>query len=247
MHAIISDIHGNLEALNAVLARVHDFSVDGLICLGDLIGYGPDSTKCLRIASRWPVVIAGDWDRSLVTHDPTQWNPTINRHIEWIREQVSSASDADDLIAAARQFKTAHEQFGCLFTHGTPSDVRDFVFPEDVYHPTKLDRIASEFDSVMFVGHTHIPGLFARNGGQWTYLDTADGHQCDIANYEKLICNVGSVGQPRDGNSRASFVLFDGRMIEFHRIEYDFRTTMAKIEAIPEIDNIHGNRLPEGR
>jgi predicted phosphodiesterase len=126
MHAIFSDIHGNLEALNAVLARIEDCSVDGLICLGDLVGYGPNSIECLRVASRWPVVIAGDWDQSLVNHDPTTWNPTINDHIEWIRKQLSSASDADELIDAARQFKTVYEQLGCTFTHGTPSDFRDF-------------------------------------------------------------------------------------------------------------------------
>ena len=121
------------------------------------------------------------------------------------------------------------------------------MFPEDIYNPKKLDRIASEFDSVMFVGHTHIPGLFIRNGGNWTYVEAADGHQCDITNYDKLVCNVGSVGQPRDGDSRASFVLFDGCVIQFHRVEYDLWTTIAKIEAIPEIDNIQGQRLAEGR
>ena len=165
MHAIISDIHGNLEALNAVLARIEEYSVDGLICLGDLVGYGPNSIECLRLALQWPVVIAGDWDGSLVNHDPTRWSPTINDHFEWIRKQLSLASDADDLLDSARQFKTVHEQFGCTFTHGTPSDVRDFLLPEDIYNPTKLDRIATQFDFVMFVGHTHIPGLFVRNGG----------------------------------------------------------------------------------
>lgn len=247
MHAIISDIHGNLDALNAVLARLEDYSVDGLICLGDLVGYGPNSIECLRVASQWPVVIAGDWDGALVNHDPTKWNPTINEQIEWIRKQLSLASDADDLVYAARQFKTVHEQFGCTFTHGTPSDVRDFLFPEYIYNPTKLDRISTQFDSAMFVGHTHIPGLFVRNERDWSYVESADGHQCDITNHDKVICNVGSVGQPRDGDCRASFVLFDGQLIQFHRIEYNFRATIAKIEAIPEIDNMHGQRLPEGR
>ncbi len=247
MLAIISDIHGNLEALNAVLARIDDFAVDDLICLGDLVGYGPDSIECLRMATLWPVVIAGDWDKAIIDHDPQQWNPTLNDHIEWIREQLSLASDADDLIAAARRFTTVHEQFGCIFTHATPGDVRDFLFPEDIYNPKKLDRIASQFDSAMFVGHTHIPGLFIRHGGDWTYAETADGDQCEITDGDKLICNVGSVGQPRDGDSRASFVVFDGRVIQFHRIEYDFRTTIAKIAAIPEIDDIQGRRLPAGR
>jgi predicted phosphodiesterase len=204
MHAIISDIHGNLEALNAVLARIDNDSVNGLICLGDLVGYGPDSIACLRLALQWPVVIAGDWDASLVDHDPTQWHPELNRHIAWILRQLASASDADELLAAARQFKTVHEQFGCVYAHAAPGDVRDFIFPEDIYNPAKLDRIASTFAAALFVGHTHIPGLFVRNHGIWKYLETAAGYHCDISDFDKVICNVGSVGQPRDGDPRAS-------------------------------------------
>ena len=247
MHAIVSDIHGNLEALNAVLSRIGRFSIEGIICLGDIIGYGPDSIACLRIAARWPVVITGDWDGSLLDHDPTQWNPTIGEHIQWVREEFSRDSDAENLMAAVRRFNSVHEQSGCLFTHGPPTDVRDFLFPEDIYNPNKLNRIASQFDSTMFVGHTHIPGLFTRNRDKWSYVETADGQNFDVSEYDKLICNVGSVGQPRDGDPRASFVLFDGHVIQFHRTEYDVQTTIAKIEAIPEIDNIQGQRLLEGR
>ncbi|MAV38606.1 MAG: phosphoesterase [Planctomycetaceae bacterium] len=248
MFAIISDIHANLEALTAVLADVRQRGVNELICLGDVIGYGPDPVECLRQASVWPVVVAGDWDRAVVKHDPTQWIDWINRHIEWIQRTISSASDGEALLSTVASFRAQHSQLGCQFCHGTPSDVRDYVFPEDIYNQPKLERIACEFDRTLFAGHTHIPGLFAlSSGGEWEYIEASPGQEYDVREYTKLICNVGSIGQPRDGDSRASFVLFDGHVIRFHRVDYDMDTTVAKIKDNPDIDDMHGGRLPEGR
>ena len=248
MLAIISDIHANREALTAVLADIGNHGADDLICLGDIIGYGPDPIECLRLASAWPVVVAGDWDRAVVRHDPMQWNDWANRHIEWMQRTISSAADGADLLSTAASFLEHHRQLGCQFCHGTPGDVREFVFPEDIYDERKLSRIASKFDQTLFTGHTHLPGLFVLSSGrQWEYLEMAPGQQYDVREYAKLICNVGSVGQPRDGDPRASYVLFDGQVIHFHRVVYDIDTTVAKLKNHPDIDDLQGGRLPEGR
>lgn len=247
MQAILSDIHGNLEALTAVLHRLESFDVDSMICLGDTVGYGPNSVECLRIVSQWAIAIMGDWDMALVEHNPSEWNPAVNRHIEWMREHVSSDSQAEELYRAVGGFKRTLTERGYLFTHGTPDNMRDFLFPEELYSPAKLDRVAEQFGSAMFVGHTHIPGLFLHDGSEWAYLEGKEGQIFNIDDYHKVICNVGSVGQPRDGDPRASFVLLDGPVIQFHRIQYDVRAAISKIEAIPEIDDLHGQRLLDGR
>ena len=163
--AVISDIHANREALTAVLADIGNHGADDLICLGDIIGYGPDPIECLRLASAWPVVVVGDWDRAVVRHDPMQWNNWTNRHIEWIQRTISSAADGADLLSTATSFLEHHRQLGCQFCHGTPGDVRDFVFPEDIYDERKLSRLARNFDQTLFPGHTHLPGLFVLSSG----------------------------------------------------------------------------------
>lgn len=247
MIAILSDIHGNDEALSTVLSRIAELDSDDLICLGDVVGYGPNPIECLRIAAKWPTVISGDWDDAILDHDPTVWLPTLNTYIEWMRRELALATDAEELMASVRRFKTVHEQEGCVFIHATPDDTRDFLFPEDIYNSAKLDRFSAQFEKVMFVGHTHIAGVFVKDADRWSYRQAEADDRFGMAGIEKMICNVGSVGQPRDGDPRSSFVLFDGREIEFHRVEYDPRSTIAKIEAIPEIDNIQGMRLLDGR
>ena len=248
MLAILSDIHANLEALSAVLADVRQRGIQELICLGDVIGYGPDPVECLRQAAGWPVVVAGDWDRALVLHDRSRWIGYLNRHIEWNQRTIASAADGAALLSRVASFREFHSQQGCQFCHGTPGDVREFVFPEDIYNQRKLNRIACQFDQTLFAGHTHIPGLFTLvAGGEWEYIEGVPGQECDVREYAKLICNVGSVGQSRDGDARASFALLDGRIIQFHRVEYDIATTVAKIRDHPDLDDLQGGRLPEGR
>lgn len=247
MHAIISDIHGNLEALQAVLDSIDLQGVDGTLCLGDLVGYGPDSIECLRLALQWDVVLVGEWDRRLVDGDAGEWLPELREHLVWLRRQFIGSSDEVRLRIAMQGWPTTYLHRACLFSHTRPSDSTDFLFPEDVHNPEKLDGVAAEFDEVLFTGHTHIAGMFLRGRGNWSYLASSDNLEVDTAGYEKLVCNVGSVGQPRDGDARASFVLFDGRTIRFKRVEYDIEKTIDKIRAIPQINNMHGERLRYGR
>ena len=136
-----------------------------------------------------------------------------------------------------------------LFVHGSPRNpLNEYVFPEDIYNQRKMSRLAEHFDECCFTGHTHIPGIFVEETPQqWQFYSPEDLDGAYQLDGRKTICNVGSVGQPRDGDWRACYVLFDGERIHFQRAEYDVRTTIRKIYAIPELENFLGDRLRDGR
>jgi diadenosine tetraphosphatase ApaH/serine/threonine PP2A family protein phosphatase len=136
-----------------------------------------------------------------------------------------------------------------LYVHGSPRNhLNEYVFPEDIYNDRKMGRLGEAFGGVCFNGHTHIPGIFVEEAvGRWQFVSPEDCRTGYRLDGRKVICNVGSVGQPRDGDRRACYVLFDGDSISFRRVEYDFETTIAKIYAVPQLDNFLGDRLRQGR
>jgi diadenosine tetraphosphatase ApaH/serine/threonine PP2A family protein phosphatase len=136
-----------------------------------------------------------------------------------------------------------------LYVHGSPlSPLRGYVFPEDVFYQKKLIEIGTHFDRVCFTGDTGVPGVFVeREPGRWEFFgpeDCVGGFQ--VAG-QRLLCNVGAVGYPRDGDWRACYVLFDGETIWFRRVEYDVETTIRKISAITKRGSFYGVQLREGR
>jgi diadenosine tetraphosphatase ApaH/serine/threonine PP2A family protein phosphatase len=136
-----------------------------------------------------------------------------------------------------------------LYVHGSPADpLNAWLFPEDINNQEKMAHLGREFVGVCFNGHTHRPGLFVENGhGQWQFVTP---HECSAGfrlDHRKVICNVGSVGQPRDGDWRAGYVRFDGTTIHFVRLEYDIEKTIKQIHAEPALDNFSGDRLRDGR
>lgn len=248
MDAIISDIHGNLEALDAVLDAIHQLGATRIICLGDLVCYGPDSTECVRRSADWEVVLAGDWDAAMIDHDPTQWNPTINEHIKWVRNQFFAAPDSATLLEILGSFRRTFVENGLHFTHGTPNDVREWIFPEDVYDTKKLNRIAKHIDVACVCGHAHIQGIYTRNDQtEWEFIQPQAGERYKLQADRKTIVTAGSVGQPRDDDPRASFLTIDGDFVTFHRTQYNVQVTVDKIRSTPEIDSMHGERLLIGR
>lgn len=171
MDAIISDIHGNLEALNAVLGAIRQTDALRIICLGDLVCYGPDSTECVRISNDWDVVLLGDWDAAILDHDRNRWNPALNKHIQYIRSEFSDSKDSEQLLETIRSFHNDHAESGIHFAHGTPNDNSEWIFPEDSCDPKKLNRIASQFNSVLICGHAHINGIFHQNAdSEWEFI-----------------------------------------------------------------------------
>lgn len=247
MDAIITDVHGNLEALDAVLNAIGDTSSSRIICLGDLVCYGPDSTECVRRSADRDIRILGNWDATLLSHDPNEWNPNINRHIEFVRGEFESSADADFLFSTVRSYIDTHSESGIDFVHGTPQSKREWVFPEDTYDQRKLNKIANRFDSVCICGHAHLNGVYRQHGSTWEFVQPQPGTRYDIAVADKMIVTVGSVGQPRDDDPRATFATLDDDSVMFHRVEYDVGLTVSKIRANPGIDDMHGERLLHGR
>jgi diadenosine tetraphosphatase ApaH/serine/threonine PP2A family protein phosphatase len=137
-----------------------------------------------------------------------------------------------------------------LHVHGSPRNhLRGYVFPEDVSFERKMSDIGTQFDRVCFSGSTGVPGLFVERGPErWEFIGSDDCVGGFHVAGNRVICNVGAVGYPRDGDWRACYVLFDGETILFRRVEYDVETTVRKIDAIPTLANhLGGDGLREGR
>ena len=249
MFAIVSDIHGNLEAFTAVLAEIDRRGIQHLVCLGDIIGYGPNPAECLDLVmTRARATLMGNHDFA-VFYEPYNFNAGAEAACFWTRKQFEN--DQDKARRAARwkylgnlPVRLRTQDF--VAVHASPRrPVNEYIFPDDIYtNPGKFVSIFERFEKLCFVGHTHVPGVF---------LEGPDFYSPDELDYkfeltdEKAIINVGSVGQPRDRDPRSSFVVVDEQVVEFVRVSYDVDTTVKKVEAIPELDNFLGTRLIDGR
>jgi predicted phosphodiesterase len=251
--ALISDIHSNLEALQAVLKDIESHNVSEIYCLGDIVGYGPNPRECVDLVMKCKMVLLGNHDQGAM-FDPDGFNPPAERAIFWTREQLEARSDNTQkrelrwefLAERPRMFK----ENGFLYVHGSARNpLNEYVFPEDIYNQRKMDRIFALVERYCFQGHTHVPGIFTESMPEELYQfqspeEVDYSYQLDS---RKTLVNVGSVGQPRDSDWRACYVLLDGNNLRYRRVEYDIDTTVKKIYAIPELDNFLGDRLREGR
>jgi len=254
--AIISDIHANLAALTTVLAHIDGNAVDRIICLGDVVGYGPDPVECVDlVAARCEWSLMGNHDFG-VLYEPTNFNPAAEQAAFWTRTQFEKRDDDRELAIKRWQFlgrlrvRVAFDNFLCV--HGTPRrPINEYLFPEDaVNSPVKMQQVFDRIDRFCLVGHTHVPGVFTDEPDFYPPQDV-DGVYTFSEN-EKAIVNPGSVGQPRDLDPRASYAILEQPVegparVEFFRLEYDVKSTVDKILAIPELSDWLGERLYEGR
>ena len=253
--AIISDIHGNLEALNAVLADIDQQQVDAVYCLGDVVGYGPNPCECLTLVrERCQKVILGNHDQG-VLFDPEGFNVGAERAIRWTREQLErhdqrSRHPDDNLNDFLGELPRSFHEDDILFVHGSARRPLDeYVFPEDVYNPLKLKHIFELVTRLVFQGHTHVPGVFTVAP---EFVAAAVGPGTTevrmVLPTSKAMINVGSVGQPRDNDPRSCYVIVeDFATVRYRRIPYAAETTCAKIHGIADLDNFLGDRLLLGR
>lgn len=249
--ALISDIHGNLEALEAVLADINETDVDEIYCLGDIIGYGPNPCECLDLVmSRCKATILGNHDQAAL-FDPDGFNPMALQAIYWTRDQLDNGPGSqaailrrwDFLGELPRQFDEGEYKF----VHGSPRDpTNEYVFPEYMFDHRKMEILFGKIASYCFMGHTHLPGIFT-TGCEFIRPDECN-HEYKLTR-DKVMVNVGSVGQPRDDNNRSCYVILDtsAKTLNFRRVQYDIEKTANKIYAVPDLSDALGDRLKHGR
>ncbi|MGB8852961.1 MAG: metallophosphoesterase family protein [Pirellulales bacterium] len=253
--AIISDIHGNLEALKAVLEDIDRQRVDAIFCLGDVVGYGPNPCECVKLVrDRCSMVLLGNHDQGAL-FDPDGFNVGAERAIRWTRTQLElhdrmPKHSADRLTDFLGELPRTHTDGDLLFVHGSARrPLEEYVFPEDIYNQLKMQHIFELVGRYCFQGHTHIPGIFTTSP-EFLSPSVPKGESEAVMPLpcEKAMVNVGSVGQPRDGDSRACYAILEGNeRVRFRRIEYPFAETCRKIHAIADLDNFLGDRLGQGR
>jgi diadenosine tetraphosphatase ApaH/serine/threonine PP2A family protein phosphatase len=249
MTAIISDIHGNLEALTSVLAEIERRAIEQILCLGDVVGYGPNPTECLDLVrSRCKVSLMGNHDFA-VLYEPYNFNPGAESACFWTRRQFELDPDPArraDRWAYMVNLPVRYKDDSFTAVHASPRrPVNEYIFPDDIYtNPTKFVAIFERFERVCFVGHTHVPGVFLE--GPDFYSPDELNSRFEVSE-EKAVINVGSIGQPRDRDPRSSFVVVHEASVEFVRVPYDVQTTVKKVEAIADLDNFLGTRLIDGR
>ncbi len=250
---LISDIHGNLAALQAVLADMEGRGAERVLCLGDVVGYGPYPGECLDLVRRCGAVLMGNHEEALL-FGAENFNPRAKRAIDWTREHLQTAGDEQTRKNrwAILENLQLHAQDGdYLFTHASPRQpTREYVMPRDVTNPAKMQEIFSLIPHVCFVGHTHLPGVFLED---MTFTPPAQlwGNSYFIEPDEKALINIGSVGQPRDGDTRACYCLLDtdasAPRVIYERVAYDVEATATAIEANEYLDGYLAERLRLGR
>ena len=256
--AVISDIHANAEALKRVLEDIERRGVERIICLGDIVGYGPDPLQCVDLVrQRCAWSLMGNHDFG-VLYEPTNFNPPAESSAFWSREQLDAETD-DALRSARYEFmgrmrvrvleRPPDLAFDLLAVHGSPRrPINEYIFPNDVDQaPEKLESLFERFDRLCICGHTHQPGVFTDEPDFYPPPELGDDRTYRFSDEEKVIVNVGSVGQPRDEDPRASYVIIHDDRIEFLRVEYDIDVTANRIKAVPQLHDYLAERLYQGR
>jgi diadenosine tetraphosphatase ApaH/serine/threonine PP2A family protein phosphatase len=223
--AVLSDIHGNLEALEAVLAEVDRSGVDLLYSLGDIVGYGPSPAACLEIVRRCAAVsLMGNHDAAvagLTSHE--DFNEFARSAVEWTTARLDAGQ-----IEYLELLPFTHRSPELLLVHASP------IEPEHWHYIHGMADIAVHFaafaERLCFVGHSHRPGIYAIGG---------DGSVERRGEFESLqpglryLVNAGSVGQPRDRDPRASYVIYDAAVetVEVRRVAYPVERTQERMQA----------------
>ena len=254
-YAIISDIHGNLEALNASLEICQQEKVESYVCLGDVVGYNANPKECLDIVRQLPglVIVKGNHDEYASNNDDEMegFNPHAKAAVFWTRQQLPP----EDLKWLSElPMRLTIKGTNMTIVHATLDgpDAWGYIF--DAHHAA--DNFSYQFTQLCFCGHSHVPVAFSKHPialrpgrsieeipGWASVGDGTDPHSADMIALTlepgvKYLLNIGSVGQPRNHDPRASFAIYDteAKKVCRYRIPYDIETTQKKIRAagLPE-------------
>ncbi|MSR75727.1 MAG: metallophosphoesterase [Planctomycetes bacterium] len=248
---MVSDVHSNREALEAVFHEIDAQGISQIWCLGDVVGYGPDPEFCADlIRARCMKTVRGNHDEALFA-GAEHFNPFARDAIKFTKRRLQPRAEATQNDRERWEWlRTLPQTFrhaALLFVHGSPRDpVNEYVYPDDpdLLHGRKLAQLFDSVDLAAFCGHTHVPCVIRSDSTVFTPADS-DNHFVLDPKFRHLV-NVGSVGQPRDRDPRASWVELDGDTLVFHRTEYPFAITQAKIRREDMLDEILAARLSQG-
>jgi predicted phosphodiesterase len=268
--AIVADLHGNRPALETALLDAKERGVRRFVCLGDVVGYGAEPRHNLDLVMQLCVAepdggalgyapgelagglcLQGNHEHALL-HSAEDFNPKARAAIEWTREELNRGDSREtnydywDFIGGLEPLERDDV---AMFAHGSPrGPVREYLLPRDIQDEAKMRAnfavMAAADRAVCFVGHSHVPAVYYADQRLYRPRDTEGPY--DLGQVACIV-NVGSVGQPRDGDPRLSYALFDGRNISFVRLEYDFAAAQAKIRAVAALPDYLADRLAVGR
>lgn len=257
--AIISDVHANLEALDAVLGDIDSQTdISAVYCLGDLVGYGPDPGAVIDIVeARCAWSLMGNHDYAML-HSPEGFTDIAAGAIRCQRRELDpNAGESQPGIFLPpqkrqrweflRNLKECVRYDDVMLIHASPRNpLFEYLAPEDVLNePETLNENLGAVEHICYVGHIHHPGVFTEGP---CFLAPADiGMEFALPREGKCIINVGSVGQPRDGDPRACYATVSEDLIRWRRVEYDIEATVRRVRANPCLNDECGFRLREGR
>jgi diadenosine tetraphosphatase ApaH/serine/threonine PP2A family protein phosphatase len=222
-YAIVSDVHSNIEALDAALALIRDDDV--LLCLGDIVGYGPNPNECVeKISALATATVLGNHDVAAIdNYGLAYFNPAAREAMRWT-QRVLSADNTSWLNSLGYEYRLPE----FLLVHGAPKNYFEYILDK----AGAARAFAATDAPVIFIGHTHIAEYYALSpDGAIAHKHLQNGGEFVLAPQTRYIVNVGSVGQPRDLNPRASFGFFDSeaRSVSIVRFDYPIARVQEKI------------------
>jgi len=224
--AVISDIHSNLEALTAVFEEIENRDIDKIVCLGDIVGYGPNPKECIELVkTKCDAIIIGNHDVACFNHSELYYfNRFAKQALEWTTDQLEN-NQLDFLKSLPDSSIYANSRL----VHSNPH------FPQSWDYVLSIDDAIFNFaafeEKVCFIGHSHQPIIYIENQGQ--KYSFAENSEITFQPSCRYIINVGSVGQPRDHNPASAFGIMDtaAQHYELIRVAYDIEKTQAKMHA----------------
>ena len=223
-YVIVSDIHGNLEALQAVVMECQKLQIQTFLCIGDVVGYGASPKECINLLGKIKAkVVAGNHDWAVSGRlDASYFTEDGKAAVEWTRSQISF-----ETIQALSNLPLVYKNQDLILVHATLHSPERFIYMEDYEKAQATFELMDK--SICFVGHTHVPQIYVQQNGK-IYLLPQQEIEVNLEN--KYIINVGSVGQPRDENPMASFCIYDtnAQLVEIRRVQYNIKEAQRKIK-----------------
>ncbi len=225
--SVLSDIHGNLEAFSEVLKEIKTINPHKIISLGDNIGYGPNSEEVMNLISKHRIEsVLGNHEMVVKDYQLIRWfNPVAQKAVKHTLEHLSKSS-----IKTIKAYEKFIVRDDLRFVHGVPP-CSVFLYIFQLQDSNIMKRLDNMEQRICFIGHTHDLGIIEYDGSKLERRSLNRRKKVQLRKNCRYIINAGSVGQPRDGDTSAKFMVFDTEKdtIEVKYVPYDFTLTMKKI------------------